>query len=182
MGKVKPFFGDIRTGVQRSKRTANLLSEHLFLDTSTCPPAGRALREALQARSYKQEVILMVSDRDRIDTFLQAANSMHRFGFGHILLLSMTESDCQAINNVVPEIGCGWTTFVYPHDFGPVYALWSLRYRTLARCDKLSLDALSVCTLLMQHVQSLAHLSQSILLVLTSLCTLALHMILTLCC
>lgn len=75
----------------------------------------------------------MVSDHVRIDSFLQAANSMHRLGLGHILLLSLTKADCEAINQVVPDIGCGWTTFVYPHDFGPVFALWSLRYRTLAR-------------------------------------------------
>ena len=75
----------------------------------------------------------MVSDRDRMDTFLQAANSIHALGFGHILLLGLTNADCEAINSVVPDIGCGWTSFVYPHDFGGIFALWSLRYRTLAR-------------------------------------------------
>lgn len=103
--------------------------------------AGQALREALQARSYKQEVIVMVSDHSRIDSFLQAANSLHSFGLGHILLLGLTKTDCEAVNKVVPDIGCAWTSFVYPHDFGALFALWSLRYRTLARLRGLNVVA-----------------------------------------
>ena len=76
---------------------------------------------------------MMVSDHSRIDSFLQAANSMHSLGLGHILLLGLTRTDCEAVNQVVPDIGCAWTSFILPHDFDKIPALWSLRYRTLAR-------------------------------------------------
>ena len=92
------------------------------------------MQEALQARSYKKEVILMVSGPERIDSFLQAANSIHGLGFGHIMLLGLSEDDCKIVNQTVPAIGCGWTSFKTPQDLSTLFALWSLRYRTLARC------------------------------------------------
>ena len=75
----------------------------------------------------------MVSDHKRIDGFLQGARSLQLLGLNHILLLSLTESECKLIRNVVPEIGCGWTTFESPEDLEGVYDLWHMRYRTVAR-------------------------------------------------
>ena len=95
--------------------------------------AGEGLKLALQARSYRQEVILLVADRKRIDGFLQGARSLHSLGLEHILLLSLTESECKVVNAAVPEIGCGWTTFQSPDDLEGVYDMWNLRYRTVAR-------------------------------------------------
>ncbi len=52
----------------------------------------------------------MVSDHKRIDGFLQGARSLQLLGLNHILLLSLTQSECKLIRDVVPEVGCGWTT------------------------------------------------------------------------
>ncbi len=75
----------------------------------------------------------MVSDRNRIDGFLQGARSLQLLGLEHILLISLTEKECKLVNAVVPEVGCGWTTFETPSDLSGVYDMWNLRYRTLAR-------------------------------------------------
>lgn len=95
--------------------------------------SGDGLKAALNARSFRQEVILMVTDRKRIDGFLQGAKSLHLLGLHHILLLGLTEEECEGANAVVPEIGCGWTTFKTPADLQDVFELWSLRYRNVAR-------------------------------------------------
>ena len=95
--------------------------------------AGEGLKAALEARSFRQEVILMVTDRKRIDGFLQGTKSLYKLGFHHVLLLAMTKDECELVNTVVPEVGCGWTTFKSPSDLTDVYVLWNLRYRTLAR-------------------------------------------------
>ena len=75
----------------------------------------------------------MVADRKRVDGFLQGARSLHSLGLEHILLLSLTESECIVVNAAVPEVGCGWTTFQSPDDLEGVYDMWNLRYRTVAR-------------------------------------------------
>ena len=75
----------------------------------------------------------MVSDRKRLDGFLQGARSLQLLGLHHILLLSLTEEECTSIADVVPEVGCGWTNFENPADMWTVFAMWNLRYRTVAR-------------------------------------------------
>ena len=95
--------------------------------------SGEGLRAALEARSFRQEVILMVTDRNRLDGFLQGSKSLYALGLHHILLLAMTQEECELVKAVVPAVGCGWTTFKSPPDLINVYELWSLRYRTLAR-------------------------------------------------
>ena len=78
----------------------------------------------------------MVSDDKMLDSFLQGSNSFARLGMGHILLLSYSEAMCTAINSIVPEVGCAWSSFEEPPDLQDVYYLWSVRYRTLARFAK----------------------------------------------
>ena len=78
----------------------------------------------------------MVSDDKMLDSFLQGANSFARLGMGHILLLSYSEAMCTAINSIVPDVGCAWSSFEEPPDLQDVYYLWSVRYRTLARFAK----------------------------------------------
>lgn len=87
----------------------------------------------------------MVSDDKMLDSFLQASNSFARLGMGHILLLSYTEAMCTAINSIVPDVGCAWSSFEEPPDLQDVYYLWSLRYRTLARFAKKQLQLLLCC-------------------------------------
>ncbi|KAA6428239.1 MAG: hypothetical protein FRX49_01835 [Trebouxia sp. A1-2] len=86
----------------------------------------------------------MVSDDKMLDSFLQASNSFARLGMGHILLLSYTEAMCTAINSIVPDVGCAWSSFEEPPDLQDVYYLWSLRYRTLARSLRLGYNVLLV--------------------------------------
>lgn len=95
--------------------------------------AGEGLKAALEARSFRQEVILMVATRNRIDGFLQGTKSLHTLGFHHILLLALTKGECELVNTIVPEVGCGWTTLESPSDLKGIFMLWLLRYRTLAR-------------------------------------------------
>ena len=95
--------------------------------------AGSALREALQARSYKKEVIIMVSDLKRLDSFLQAADSLQHLGLSNVLLLSHTEAMCERISLVVSSIGCAWSSHKHPADLAGNFYVWSLRYRILAR-------------------------------------------------
>lgn len=97
------------------------------------PAEGDGLRQALQSRSYKQEVILMVSNIERLDSFVQAVYSLRKLGLSNILLLSYNEDTCQAIAPVVPEIGCGWSSHKHPEDLQDNYYVWMLRYRTVAR-------------------------------------------------
>lgn len=95
--------------------------------------AGRQLHHALQLRSFKQEVIIMVSDVHRLDSFLQAAESLRLLGLSNILLLSHSQAMCEAIAPVVPDIGCAWSTHKHPADLQGNFYVWSLRYRILAR-------------------------------------------------
>ena len=90
----------------------------------------------------------MVSDRARLDGFLQGARSLQLLGLHHILLLSLTEEECAKIAEAVPEVGCGWTEFENPQDMWVVFKMWNLRYRTVSRSDHnvvLLLLAQSIC-------------------------------------
>ena len=89
----------------------------------------------------------MVSDRHRIDGFLQGARSLQLLGLHHILLLSLTQQECERINAVVPEVGCGWTSFESPQDLSGVFEMWNLRYRTVARYS------MSFCRTACEHAQ-----------------------------
>jgi len=86
----------------------------------------------------------MVSDDKMLDSFLQGSNSFARLGMGHILLLSYSEAMCTAINSIVPDVGCAWSSFEEPPDLQDVYYLWSFRYRTLARFAKGSFNCYCV--------------------------------------
>lgn len=94
---------------------------------------GAALHEAAQHRSYKHEIILMVSDLKRIDSFLQGSHSLLQLGLAHILLLSLDQPMCERVNSIVPDIGCAWSSDIAPPDMRGTTYLWNMRYRTLAR-------------------------------------------------
>lgn len=84
--KLAPFVGDLYP----SKRCS---FEHwcmtcCSLTSCSICGVGGGLHRALQLRSYKHEVILMVSDIHRLDSFLQAADSLQQLGLSNILLLS----------------------------------------------------------------------------------------------
>ncbi|DBB03375.1 TPA: hypothetical protein ACH3X3_010747 [Trebouxia sp. C0006] len=119
-GKLTPFVGDLYT--------------------------SSALREALQARSYKKEVIIMVSDLNRLDSFLQAAGSLQHLGLSNILLLSHSEAMCGRISPIVSSIGCTWSSHKHPTDLAGNFYVWSLRYRILARSVRLGYNVLMLDT------------------------------------
>ena len=75
----------------------------------------------------------MVTDVLRMDSFLQAADSLQQQGLSNILLLSHNQAMCEAITLVVPHIGCAWSTHKHPADLQGNFFVWSLRYRVLAR-------------------------------------------------
>ena len=134
LGKLQPFVGDL----YQSKPCM----QHVYGDSATniTPPCstsvtgtGEELQRALQLRSYKQEVIIMVTDLRRLDSFLQAADSLNQLGLDNILLLSHSEAMCNLITPLVPETGCAWSTHKHPADLQGNFYVWSLRYRILAR-------------------------------------------------
>lgn len=75
----------------------------------------------------------MVSDIQRIDSFLQSSQSLSQLGLEHILLLSLDEAYCNTIVDYVPDVGCAWTTDITPVDMWGITHLWNMRYRTVAR-------------------------------------------------
>ena len=75
----------------------------------------------------------MVSDLNRLDSFLQAADSLESLGLSNILLLSHSEAMCAKISPIVPDVGCSWSSHKHPSDLGGNFYVWSLRYRILAR-------------------------------------------------
>lgn len=136
-GKLTPFIGDLYTSARTlmqhccwMESTHVKLLSQLTLDLNV---AGSALLEALQARSYKKEVVIMVSDLKRLDSFLQAADSLQHLGLSNILLLSHTEAMCEKISLIVPSVGCAWSSHKHPADLAGNFYVWSLRYRILAR-------------------------------------------------
>ncbi len=139
-GKLTPFVGDLYTSARMlglvqqyscwmESIQVNLISKPILASYV----AGSALREALQARSYKKEVIILVSDLNRLDSFLQAADSLQHLGLSNILLLSHSEAMCGRISPIVPSIGCTWSSHKHPADLAGNFNVWSLRYRILAR-------------------------------------------------
>ena len=75
----------------------------------------------------------MVSDLNRLDSFLQAAGSLQHLGLSNILLLSHSEAMCGRISPIVSSIGCTWSSHKHPTDLAGNFYVWSLRYRILAR-------------------------------------------------
>jgi len=139
-GKLTPFVGDLYTGArmlghvqQYSCRMQSIQVKLMSKLIFAFYVAGSALREALQARSYRKEVIIMVSDLNRLDSFLQAADSLQHLGLSNILLLSHSEAMCGRISPIVPSIGCTWSSHKHPADLAGNFNVWSLRYRILAR-------------------------------------------------
>ena len=95
--------------------------------------AGAGLQQALNSRSHKQEIMVFVSDLERLDNFLQAVDSLQQLGLSHVLLLSYSQETCEEIAPVVPDIGCAWSSQKHPENLEGDFYVWSLRYRTVAR-------------------------------------------------
>ena len=127
--RLAPFVGDVYSS---KTALAGCKIADLY-DSSPVLSAGGGLHRALHLRSYKQEVIIMVSDVQRLDSFLQAADSLQQLGLSNILLLSYSKDMCDVIDPIVPDIGCAWSSHKHPADLQGNFHVWSLRYRILAR-------------------------------------------------
>ena len=57
----------------------------------------------MAARSYKNEVIILISEMRRLDTNLQAWYSLKSLGIGHVLFISTDPQACRAVSG-----GAAW--------------------------------------------------------------------------
>eukprot|EP00798_Chlamydomonas_sp_ICE-L_P004759 gene4759-34509_t len=122
LGQVSPWSGDIYT--------------------------GEKFREALLARSYKKELIIMVTSSNQMLMVTQALMNLRRLGLEHVLLLSTNKKECQAVNHRLSDYGCAYDRFqlpmVGPDIGGSVGAcpMWHTRWRTLARAVRMGYNVL----------------------------------------
>lgn len=56
-----------------------------------------------------------------------------QLGLAHTLLLSYDREHCEAINQIVPDVGCVWSSDLTPPDMIGNFHLWNMRYRMAAR-------------------------------------------------
>ena len=70
------------------------------------------LREGLEARSYRREVITSYGTGSFTLPLLQLWQSLLREGFEHTLILMPKESDCRKMVAFDPRFGCTWSTDV----------------------------------------------------------------------
>ena len=86
MGKVKPFVGSI--------------------DSITDFAA------ALEARSYKNEIIMTMSDVPHLDFLFNLLLNMRDQGFEHYMVLMLTKEECDEATSRWPGMGCIWSDFL----------------------------------------------------------------------
>ena len=93
-------------------------------------PSGSVLREALEARSYKGELILIANSLNKLGGLVQLISNLEHLGYGHVLLLSYDKSSCEGLIKLLPSLGCVWSSFSFgesksiPYER---YLLWFLR-------------------------------------------------------
>ncbi|KAG2441348.1 hypothetical protein HYH02_009940 [Chlamydomonas schloesseri] len=114
--------------------------------------SSAGLRAALEARSFKREVILMSTDSEQLLPVRQAVHNLLRLGLEHVLLMSASGPDCVRVAGAVPSAGCVWLDFELP-VFGadsaavPTAApMWHNRYRLAARAVRLRYNTFIVDT------------------------------------
>ena len=98
-------------------------------------PLGSVLREALAARSYKGELILIANSLEKLGGLIQLISNLEHLGYGHVLLLSYNRKSCEGLIRILPGLGCVWSRFSFGADAGLIngvpearYLLWFLRY------------------------------------------------------
>ncbi|GAX73294.1 hypothetical protein CEUSTIGMA_g748.t1 [Chlamydomonas eustigma] len=87
LGKVQPWTGDV------------------------WPSVG--LKASVAARSFKKELIVI--GESRTNPFMQAYLEFRHLGIGHIMWITNRQEKCEHAEMIFPkELGCGWSTQVYP--------------------------------------------------------------------
>ncbi|KAG2437206.1 hypothetical protein HXX76_005869 [Chlamydomonas incerta] len=114
--------------------------------------SNTGLRAALEARSFRREVILMATDSEQLLPVRQAVHNLLRLGLEHVLVMSASGPDCVRVAGAVPSAGCVWLDFELP-VFGadsaavPTAApMWHNRYRLAARAVRLRYNTFIVDT------------------------------------
>ena len=119
-------------------------------------PSGTVLREALEARSYKGEIILIANSLEKLGGLIQLISNLEHLGYGHVLLLSYDKSNCEGLVKLLPGLGCVWSSFSFgkgngsgdvPEErFLPREILWFLRCICLDITTRLQLLSNNVHT------------------------------------
>ncbi|GAX79799.1 hypothetical protein CEUSTIGMA_g7239.t1 [Chlamydomonas eustigma] len=117
-GHVKPFLGDIFD--------------------------GPVLENALQARSFNKELILIANSLYKLGGLIQLLSNLETLGYAHVLLLSYNREECEGLLALFPGIGCAWTRFAFDEESGVEerFLLWFLRYKTMIRAVRLGYNVL----------------------------------------
>ena len=76
------------------------------------------LREGMEARSYKREIIFMYGTGSFAIPLLQSWRAIDREGFEHTMALMTKEKDCHKITSFEPRFGCTWSTAPLPDEVG----------------------------------------------------------------
>ena len=130
---LKPFVGDLYPSNRCTATDHSQQHKINFAPLTLYFTAGEGLHQALKMRSHKQEVMIFVSDLERLDDFLQVVDSLQKLGLSNVLLLSQSQDMCKSIIPFVPDIGCAWSSHKHPEDLEGNFYVWSLRYGILAR-------------------------------------------------
>lgn len=68
--------------------------------------SNNELKAALSALAFKNEMILTAESRT--DPAAQFLSNFQKAGYGHVLLVSQTETLCNHMATVFTKLGCGW--------------------------------------------------------------------------
>ena len=111
LGKVKPFMG--------------------------CIDELEPFTEMLEARSYKKELIMTMSDIGHLDFTFNLLLNLEKQGVEHHVVLSLARSECTVMARYHPDSGCMWSDFLAvdppPRLWHNIRRLWLIRWLVFAR-------------------------------------------------
>lgn len=131
---VDPSVGGEWRSVGRVRRMAN----------ADVTRSDDALREAAELRSFRREIIVMVSNRAGAHLAANSVAMLRRVGVEHYLLLTNAKETCEEIRAGPWGVQCGWTSYLMNHPRLVAYALtneemaspfrlWWARFHVLER-------------------------------------------------
>jgi hypothetical protein len=88
MGRTRPFYGDVSQ--------------------------PRVLAKAARARSYRQELIVFVSDYGSATMALNLILNLKRLRYAHYLMVGFNEEACEFMKQHDAELGCVWDGAMEP--------------------------------------------------------------------
>lgn len=103
------------------------------------------LSAALEACSYKNEIIMISTTGTFFDAAYQTLAALHRHGLAHVMLVVSQKESCDANAKLRPDMCCVWTSPVHPpnqHAFGNHRFLMFARGRLATRALRRSYNVL----------------------------------------